>query len=1074
MKAKYLIIVALVIILGFVVYKMMLYEESIRKERIVEVIIEDETKPLISEFNYDKLKEYALTADYYFMTSGDYFKALSPKIEFGENINKWEKLFLKGINLGAAMPGKFPSEFSLSFDNYLEWFRLIGKMNANVIRIYTILPPEFYEAFAYYNLHNNSRKLYLLHGVWAKEPQQDNYFHQKNIREFKKEIKNVIDLIHGNAVIKPKPGSASGTYVADISNYVIGIVLGREWEPKAVTRTNNINNISNFAGNFISIAGGTTMEVWLAQMMDFTVLYETQTYKAQRPVSFVNWLPLDPMYHSTEIIENKKIREYDNDYESIDTRKFNSSDLFAPGIFASYHVYPYYPDYIYLDERYTNSVNYMGKRDNYFGYLSELKKYHPDIPLVIAEYGLPSSRGNSHYTPFGFNQGGHSEKAQAELSGILTNDIHKTGCAGALYFEWIDEWFKFNWLVMDFEQPQERRKFWHNMENPEQNFGVMAVEGVGKTIDGEYEEWNFKKEKKGIFAISDANAEYFYLLSKVPGLNFAKHKLYIAIDTYDKDKGDYKLPFLDQEIDNGIEFLLVFDSIENACILVDDKYSIYTDIYNNEVPGYASVNNSNSSFINQLLISNRPRVTLLGDSIDRIVHNRSILTHGKSNNPKHSNSDWFWNVDKNILELRLTWHLLNVTDPSGRSVLDNVSGTNEIEYSETDGFNIYFFVTDKEDNIISGYNFDNPYFFTWDKWEELKYKTRLKPVYYELQKIFENIEPIIHFEESSDDEKELFKICQYFNNKKGAVSISFKESCYSQFENALPVLSKYSLNATFGVVNDWLTYNPSQIAREGEFGIKRMGVVQLKELINHGHTIAIQSLPNSFTGLNINSIIQEFKSQKLYIQQKTGSKVSTVFVPEIANFSVSQLREKTGLLFGIGATANSNNQAKSYTIYNNGNPTINMLDSLLNINRGEWIILQYSHIFRANSKENRLILNQGLETIFSVDQEIFEKQIRLIRNSGYWIAPVSTIGKYIIEKQNSTVSINEYKNLVFLNVINDLNTIEYNQPLTIEYLTNHNKIKVINSASDGIYNARNGRIYFNVYPNREVTIEVLD
>ncbi len=58
----------------------------------------------------------------------------------------------------------------------------------------------------------------------------------------------------------------------------------------------------------------------------------------------------------------------------------------------------------------------MAIPDNYYCYLKDLKEHNKGMPLIIAEYGLPSSRGNSHYTPLGFNQGGHSEEAQASLS----------------------------------------------------------------------------------------------------------------------------------------------------------------------------------------------------------------------------------------------------------------------------------------------------------------------------------------------------------------------------------------------------------------------------------------------------------------------------------------------------------------------------------------------------------------------------------------------------------------------------------------------------------------------------------
>jgi len=150
------------------------------------------------------------------------------------------------------------------------------------------------------------------------------------------------------------------------------------------------------------------MEVWLAKMMDFTVRYETQNYQNQHPISFVNWLPLDPMYHNSEFIENKKVREYDNDLKAIDFTRFHATNLFKSGIYAAYHAYPYYPDFIYLNKRYDKVLNKEGKKDTYFAYLQDLKNHTKGMPLIIAEYGLPSSRGNSHFNPDGYNQGGHS------------------------------------------------------------------------------------------------------------------------------------------------------------------------------------------------------------------------------------------------------------------------------------------------------------------------------------------------------------------------------------------------------------------------------------------------------------------------------------------------------------------------------------------------------------------------------------------------------------------------------------------------------------------------------------------
>ena len=46
----------------------------------------------------------------------------------------WEKTYLKGVNLGSGMPGKFPGEFGITKAMYLRWFGQITSMNANVIR----------------------------------------------------------------------------------------------------------------------------------------------------------------------------------------------------------------------------------------------------------------------------------------------------------------------------------------------------------------------------------------------------------------------------------------------------------------------------------------------------------------------------------------------------------------------------------------------------------------------------------------------------------------------------------------------------------------------------------------------------------------------------------------------------------------------------------------------------------------------------------------------------------------------------------------------------------------------------
>src|SRR5205823_1798599 len=78
----------------------------------------------------------------------------------------WEPFYVKGVNLGAALPGKFPSQFPADDSTYARWLDLIAAANANTVRLYTILPPAFYRALARWNEGHPDHALWLVHGVW--------------------------------------------------------------------------------------------------------------------------------------------------------------------------------------------------------------------------------------------------------------------------------------------------------------------------------------------------------------------------------------------------------------------------------------------------------------------------------------------------------------------------------------------------------------------------------------------------------------------------------------------------------------------------------------------------------------------------------------------------------------------------------------------------------------------------------------------------------------------------------------------------------------------------------------------
>lgn len=249
---------------------------------------------------------------------------------------------------------------------------------------------------------------------------------------------------------------------------------------------------------------------------------------------------------------------------------------------------------------------------------------------------------------------------------------------------------------MDFEQPPHRRKYWHNMENPEQNFGIVALENRSRIIDGSDDDWP-KTAKYADQIEAAADPGYFYLRYHLSNFDFAGNNLIVAIDTYDKSRGDHTIPLVNLPSRRGVEFVLNFQSPDSARIMVDDYYSVFSDIYNDYIPVYASKENNNGRFVDEELLSNRERQTLTGKTWRRIIFNRSPLIHGTLE--ENSNTDWCYDAETGILEVRLDWHLLNVSDPSSRQVLNDAEGTSEIETTTTEGFHIQSFVTNQANAV---------------------------------------------------------------------------------------------------------------------------------------------------------------------------------------------------------------------------------------------------------------------------------------------------------------------------------------------------------------------------------------
>ena len=692
----------------------------------------------------------------------------------------WRPFYIQGVNLGVALPGRYPSEFPTDSALYAGWLDTLAAMNANTLRLYTILPPSFYRALRAWNLLHPDRTLWLVHGVWAELPPNHDFNSAGWESEFQTEMRRVVDLIHGAATIPLRPGHAGGRYDADVSSWVLGYIIGREWEPFAVRAFDARNPPGAYEGRYLRVRQGPAMDRWLAQQCDLMLAHEADTYNALRPIAYTNWPTLDPLRHPTEATtaeeaawrrrsgrrsEAKKI-EYENDAIGIDANLVEPTAANPAGWFASYHAYPYYPDFMMLDPGYREARSAEGP-SSYFGYLRELVAHHEKMPTVISEYGVPSSRGTAHLHPQGWGHGGHDERAMAAIDARLTREIRESGAAGSILFAWLDEWFKKNWAVIEYEIPLDNTRLWHNVMDAEQNYGILGqYAGDGQTtplLGGEPARWlalpvlqhtetATASGPRRLRAGSDES--FFYLAVELPPGRFPWDSLgvQLAIDTYLPREGQHRLPRGPIRSEVGFEFLVELLSPDTAAMKVTPDYNRHdsrVDPRTGDDFGRFSRrpvitrDRNDGQFDSLFIITNRARFGRDGTFFPARGYDRGRLRYGTET--ATSLADWYLDERAGLLELRIPWDLINVTDPSTRTILFDRRPDGDFGTAMAEGFHVGVVVYRKGRGevlgalpALSGGVWRAAAFtdWTWRGWTEPRSHARLKPVYDSLKTLW--------------------------------------------------------------------------------------------------------------------------------------------------------------------------------------------------------------------------------------------------------------------------------------------------------------------------------------------------
>ncbi|MCF6409756.1 hypothetical protein [Pseudalkalibacillus salsuginis] len=662
--------------------------------------------------------------------------------------DKWVPFPIKGVNMGMGKPGHFPGEAAITEEEYYDWLVQIGEMNANSIRVYTLHPPGFYKALKRYN-EKHEEKIYIFHGVWIDEKNLEetlDAYKPENLEEFQDEIRKIVDVVHGNKIVEVERGHASGVYQADISQYVIGWILGIEWYPDMVKNTNEVHaTMEDYHGQYFQTKDAQPFEIWLAQQMDTLVKYEVDHYNWIRPISFTNWVTTDILEHPSEPDENE-------DLVSVDPNViYTKGNMDLTDQFASYHVYPYYPDFFNYEESYQNYVDHRGEKNSYAAYLSDLHNAHR-LPILVAEFGVPSSRGLTHVNPFGWNQGFLSEKEQGVIIRHLYEDIMAEQLLGGLIFTWQDEWFKRTWNTKDYDNP-ERRPYWSNAQTNEQQFGLLSFDRHKIKVDGATDDWN----EKALYAKMDEHLKALYV-------DHDERYLYLRID-YDKEREGYPKILLDvipdqgnhfivgleqTKFSNGVDFLINLIEKESS-ILVDAYYDAFTYHYGHQlelIQPQPPLPEKNSGIFSKLryALNKELSITIQNRVIPFQSYETGKLKIGNGNPDSadyDSLADYHVNED-GLIELRIPWLLLHAKDPSQKEFTGNLYSDGLEASTKIEQINIGVLFFDEDQQVIDSFpSIKNDVLvemngYKWQNWNSPQYEERLKQSYFIVKDLFGN------------------------------------------------------------------------------------------------------------------------------------------------------------------------------------------------------------------------------------------------------------------------------------------------------------------------------------------------
>ncbi|MEG1073709.1 MAG: hypothetical protein RSF84_01115 [Ruthenibacterium sp.] len=594
------------------------------------------------------------------------FRCNEKRIEHNEN-GVWKEFKTAGVTVSPSLPGGK----SVSYAQYLAWFADIAAMNANVLEASEQMNPDFYKAFYDYNTAAET-PLYLL----------------QSIRLPKKTYADMMDAVTGKLeqaltkaaceTINRLHGLGGRTRTPDVSPWVMGYLVGDEWDSELVLYTNDIQReYAGFEGRYCSTwESASAFESVLARVGDNIFAYETGKFKTQKLLAFRNGAFTDPLIHDTAFSPGL----YEN-LAHVNTQLISTSEQVKSGFFAAYDLRPYEAQFLSFDPIYTQGRNKKGQPDAFYTYLTALNAYHEYAPVLLTSFGLPTARGCAGLDEISGRNGGNlSENQQGKMLSELFTDIMDAGFAGGCLAAWQDDWSADTWNCHRV-CAQDGLGHWKDVQSANQNMGILAVEPGAESAasypDGDFSEWTNVApllQKDGITVQTLFDEAYLYFRIHVP--DFSQNQEVILPIDITPHTGASIDKTNDMAYDTKADFALVIQGTDNAALLVQKRYDAYYALHHLEE------SKEDVYFKKTMPAADSGEFTVVRQYVRKSRHNAqgvfqppTALETGKLHfgnaNPASAAFDSladFYCKGEDI-EVRIPWALLNFADPSAGKIL---------------------------------------------------------------------------------------------------------------------------------------------------------------------------------------------------------------------------------------------------------------------------------------------------------------------------------------------------------------------------------------------------------------------